>query len=65
MVHTKRSPAPTLNASCEALFLDCGDIWQKRRFALEGTELLSELNAKLFAIELELMDWALRREHES
>lgn len=39
--------------------VDCGDIWQKRRFALDGTELLDELNARLFAIELELMDWAL------
>ena len=25
--------------------VDSGDIWQKRRFALEGTELLDELNA--------------------
>lgn len=39
--------------------VDSGDIWQKRSFALDGTELLQELNAKLFDIELELMDWAL------
>lgn len=39
--------------------VDSGDVWQKRRFALDGTELLADLNAKLFAIELELMDWAL------
>lgn len=39
--------------------VDSGDIWQKRSFALDGTELLDELNAKLFDLELELMDWAL------
>ena len=39
--------------------VDSGDIWEKRSFAVDGTELLSELNDKLFAIELELMDWAL------
>lgn len=39
--------------------VDSGDVWQKRRFALDGTELLDELNAKLFDFELELMDWAL------
>ncbi len=39
--------------------VDSGDIWQKRAFPLDGTELLTELNAKLFDIELELMDWAL------
>jgi len=39
--------------------VDSGDIWQKRGFKLDGTELLDELNAKLFATELELMDWAL------
>lgn len=39
--------------------VDSGDIWQKRRFDLDGTELLSDLNAKLLDTELELMDWAL------
>jgi methionyl-tRNA formyltransferase len=39
--------------------VDSGDIWQKRSFALDGSELLGELNARLFDIELELMDWAL------
>lgn len=39
--------------------VDSGAIWQKRRFALDGTELLEELNAKLFDTELELMTWAL------
>ena len=39
--------------------VDSGDIWQKRHFALDGTELLADLNGKLFDIELELMDWAL------
>jgi methionyl-tRNA formyltransferase len=45
--------------------VDSGDIWQKRRFALEGTELLDELNAKLFETELDLMDWALDHCHET
>ena len=39
--------------------VDSGDIWYKRSFALDGTELLDELNARLFDIELELMDWAI------
>lgn len=39
--------------------VDSGDIWQKRRFVLDGTELLADLNDKLFETELELMDWAL------
>lgn len=39
--------------------VDCGPIWQKRRFAVDGSELLSELNERLFEVELELMDWAL------
>lgn len=39
--------------------VDSGDIWQKRSFELDGTELLKELNAKLFDVELQLMDWAL------
>lgn len=39
--------------------VDSGDIWQKRSFELDGTELLEELNAKLFDVELQLMDWAL------
>jgi|TARA_R100000049_G_C1955462_1_gene109151 methionyl-tRNA formyltransferase len=39
--------------------VDSGAIWQKRRFALDGSELLDELNAKLFEAELELMSWAL------
>jgi len=45
--------------------VDSGDIWQKRRFGLEGTELLDELNAKLFETELDLMDWALDHCHET
>ena len=39
--------------------VDSGDIWEKRSFELDGTELLEELNAKLFDVELQLMDWAL------
>lgn len=39
--------------------VDSGPVWQKRRFAVDGTELLDELNTRLFDTELELMDWAL------
>lgn len=39
--------------------LDAGDIWKKHHLILEGHELFDEINAKLFAIELELMDFAL------
>lgn len=39
--------------------IDSGSIWQKRHFELDGTELVDELNEKLFQTELELMDWAL------
>lgn len=39
--------------------VDSGAIWAKRVFDLEGHELWDEINAKLFAIELELMDFAV------
>ncbi len=35
--------------------VDTGDIWLKRTFELQGHELLSEINEKLFQCELELM----------
>ena len=35
--------------------VDTGAIWLKTTFTLEGHELLPEINAKLFAAELELM----------
>jgi methionyl-tRNA formyltransferase len=39
--------------------VDAGDIWFKTEFSLEGHELLPEINAKLFAAELELMTRAV------
>jgi methionyl-tRNA formyltransferase len=39
--------------------VDSGDIWMKKTFTLEGHELLSEINKKLFQIELELMTEAV------
>lgn len=39
--------------------VDSGDVWRKLRISLDGTELHDEINAKLFAAEVELMDWAL------
>ena len=40
---------------------DTGAIWAQRRLVLEGHELSDEINAKLFATELELMDEALQK----
>jgi methionyl-tRNA formyltransferase len=39
--------------------LDSGDIWLQTRFDLAGTELLPEINERLFVAELELMDRAV------
>ncbi|KAA6232063.1 UDP-glucuronic acid dehydrogenase [Chlorobium phaeovibrioides] len=39
--------------------VDSGMIWLKTRFTLEGHELLSEINAKIFDSELLLMDQAV------
>jgi methionyl-tRNA formyltransferase len=39
--------------------VDCGPIWAQRHLVLEGHELGDEINDKLFAIELDLMDQAL------
>lgn len=39
--------------------VDSGDIWHQVSFDLEGHELHDEINEKLFAAELELMDWAV------
>lgn len=41
--------------------VDSGSIWLRKTFALEGHELLPEINAKLFRAELELMSQALAR----
>lgn len=41
--------------------VDSGAIWLKTTFTLEGHELLSEINAKLFASELKLMDQAVEQ----
>lgn len=40
--------------------VDSGDIWAQRVIQLDGTELYDEINEKLFTVELELMDWAVR-----
>lgn len=41
--------------------VDSGAIWLKTEFALEGHELLPEINEKLFAAELSLMTQAVER----
>ncbi len=38
--------------------VDTGDIWQKRKIELNGTELFDEINDLLFKAELELIAWA-------
>jgi methionyl-tRNA formyltransferase len=39
--------------------VDSGSIWSQRRIELEGHELFDEINARLFAATLELMDFAV------
>jgi methionyl-tRNA formyltransferase len=39
--------------------VDSGDIYQQELFDVAAGELLSEINEKLFAAELNLMDWAV------
>lgn len=39
--------------------IDSGRIWARKKFFLEGHELVDEINNKLFKVELELMDYAL------
>lgn len=39
--------------------LDCGRIWQQRDVDVPPTDLVDEINARLFDAEIELMDWAL------
>ncbi len=39
---------------------DAVDIWEKKILQLEGHELFDEINKKLFKIELELMDFAIK-----
>ena len=41
--------------------LDSGPVWFKSGFELQGHELLAEINATLFAVELELMTRAVTR----
>jgi methionyl-tRNA formyltransferase len=41
--------------------VDCGDIWLKTNFTLEGHELLPEINTKLFGAELLLMTQAVEQ----
>lgn len=49
----------SLLEACEPV--DSGAIWLKTTFALEGHELLQEINAKLFAAELLLMTQAVEQ----
>ncbi|MBM3359082.1 MAG: UDP-glucuronic acid dehydrogenase [Betaproteobacteria bacterium] len=39
--------------------IDAGPIWAQEAFELEGHELADEINSKLFAVELSLMDFAV------
>lgn len=39
--------------------VDSGDIWAQASFELEGHETFDEINSKLFAAEIELMDFAV------
>ncbi|MCJ2136347.1 UDP-glucuronic acid dehydrogenase [Methylobacterium sp. J-026] len=41
--------------------VDTGAVWAKRSFTLGGHELHDEINAALFAVELELLDFAVAR----
>lgn len=46
--------------------VDSGKVWRKLKLPLDGTELVDEINAKLFVAEIELMDWALAHcDHET
>ena len=40
--------------------IDSGDIWDKRYVELENHELAKEINAKIFPVKLDLMDFAIR-----
>ena len=40
--------------------VDGGAIWCKKEIKLEGHELVDEINKKLFEVELELMDFAIK-----
>jgi|SRR3972149_1625642 len=40
--------------------VDTGKVWAKDELKLEGHELFDEINEKLFAIELRLMDYAVK-----
>ncbi len=40
--------------------VDAGDVWKKQSFTLEGHELYNEINQKLFEMELDLMDFAVK-----
>jgi methionyl-tRNA formyltransferase len=44
-----------------ALSIDTGVIWLQKAFHLEGHELLTEINNKLFAIEIMLMNEAIEK----
>jgi len=40
--------------------IDSGAIWRKLEIPLNGTELYDEINEKLFAAELELIEWSCK-----
>lgn len=40
--------------------IDSGDIWHAATFNLDGTELYQEINQKLFAVEVSLIEWACK-----
>jgi methionyl-tRNA formyltransferase len=44
--------------------IDCGAIWLKTKFELEGHELLPEINEKLFSAEISLMEHAISHFNE-
>jgi len=41
--------------------VDSGDVWLRKKFTLEGHEVLAEINSRLFATELELMTQAIEQ----
>lgn len=54
----KRKIAVTLLEAADEI--DTGKIWAQRWLHFEGTELYDEINAALFAAELDLMDFAVQ-----
>lgn len=57
IVEGKDRIAVTLLEAADSV--DSGPVWAKRWLNFDGTELVDEINAALFAVELELMDYAV------